>query len=342
MARAYTPFTPLNFPQQKNILNSGSRTQYPMKSEYNDQGFFVGEDTELVNAAGRSSVRLSAGSRVYFVPPIMLLLGQEIGQRSGYWAAVSTKSSRDRADGYVNVSRVIKPAGSAQARVKAGSETQKNVALEVQRLAASKGQNPPEKVSEAKPGSTAPDLIMKMENGKNIQFEIKGTNSSTAPITLFDKSVSRKRGTPEPIDDLAVEMIPQDVKREMTKLKYPISLVGAIDYFRSKANLSTSGNVGLAGDEGTPSSGKIPSIFTTTDSTILARVRRVLIEKFQKGGDDFFVIEDRSSGTFKMYFVGRGSNVLGVPELPPLKSFALDTYGGASSGSTRVGLKIKL
>jgi len=31
-----------------------------------------------------------------------------------------------------------------------------------------------------------------------------------------------------------------------------------------------------------------------------------------------------------------------MPELPVFKSFVLATYGGASGGSTRVGLKIKL
>ena len=53
---------------------------------------------------------------------------------------------------------------------------------------------------------------------------------------------------------------------------------------------------------------------------------------------------DPGKGSFEIYYVGGGKagNVLKMPELPQFKSFAFATYGGRSSGSTRVGFKIKL
>ena len=68
----------------------------------------------------------------------------------------------------------------------------------------------------------------------------------------------------------------------------------------------------------------------------------LILDHFEEGGDDYFVIHSRSDDSFEIYFLDRGNNVLEVPSLPKFKRFELATYGGASSGSTRVGLKIKL
>jgi hypothetical protein len=71
-------------------------------------------------------------------------------------------------------------------------------------------------------------------------------------------------------------------------------------------------------------------------------MRKVIIDHFKEGGDNYFVIHNRSNDNLQMYFTGFGENILKLPVLPEFKRFALQTYGGASSGSTRVGLKIQL
>ena len=110
-----------------------------------------------------------------------------------------------------------------------------------------------------------------------------------------------------------------------------------MDYYRQKDI-----TIGLAGDDGAPRSGKLPKEFTTTNKSILSAMHKLILDHFGEGGDNYFVIHNRNTDELQMYYTGHGTNHLKLPKLPPLKSFSLATYGGASSGSTRVGLKIKL
>ena len=79
----------------------------------------------------------------------------------------------------------------------------------------------------------------------------------------------------------------------------------------------------------------------------LDRVRAAPVQVFdedQLGGQAGHqqVVDEQGRKSPKVYFLNRGDNILKMPSLPKFKSFELSTYGGASSGSTRVGLKIKL
>ena len=65
----------------------------------------------------------------------------------------------------------------------------------------------------------------------------------------------------------------------------------------------------------------------------------MILQHFTKGGDDYFVIHDRSSDTFEVYNVNTKNDILKIPQF---KQFRLSTYGGPSGAGTRVGYKIKL
>jgi hypothetical protein len=186
-------------------------------------------------------------------------------------------------------------------------------------------------------GSTLPDLVMTIA-GKSVQFEIKGTNNSRTPITFFDISVSRS-GTPSKVLDSLAENY---IAAFNLPIKGEKNFLDLMNYYRSKDN-----KIGFAGDVGVFKSGKLPSELKTLNNTIREKAYKILIKHFAEGGDDFFVVQDRSNNTFSMYYVGGGKsgNVFGeknIPKMPPLSYFELSTYGGASRGNTRVGLKAKL
>jgi len=259
---------------------------------------------------------------------------------------VSLTSWKSKVDGYVVLSHIAKPGGGAQNRVAAGSKTQDMCAEHVMKLAYKQKIDVSEEYTTARPGSTVPDLKMTIAK-KGAQFEIKGTNSRTAPITFFDKSANRSKPVPKLLDEIAIEFVKSlrkdgaTLDKTMESMGYPISFIGAIDYFKSIDK-----TIGLAGDAGTPASGKLPAEFTTTDTTILKKLHKKILEHFKEGGDNYFAIHNRTLDTFEIYYVGTGKNGSGnelkLPTLPNFKSFSLATYGGASSGSTRCGLKIKL
>ena len=144
----------------------------------------------------------------------------------------------------------------------------------------------------------------------------------------------------EEIANVYIETLKVDdgtVKDLMSKGGFPSTFVGIIDFYKSRDS-----RIGLAGDEDVIKSGKLPSDFITDDTTIMDKMYKIILDHFEEGGDDYFVIHSRADDSFEVYFLGRGDNILKVSTLPKFKRFELSTYGGASSGSTRVGLKIKL
>lgn len=331
-------FSAKNFPDDvpgnKAFSGIGERTIYAPVSKditkYNyANGFVTSKSTPLVSSDGYVIDTLSVNKKVYFTYPAKLY--KDLGKQKGTFAAVSLKSSSDKTEGLVAIGHITKPGGAGQSRIGAGAKTQYEVAEQIEKKAALAGKKY-QFVSTAKPGSTVPDLIVKYDN-KQIQFEIKGTNSATAPITFFDKSVSRRTSPPKIIDEIANIFKPESVKVGQGESPF----MAAMAYYNAKDP-----TIGLAGDSGVPRSGKLPNEFTTTDPTKLSQLRNIIIDHFKEGGDDYFVIHNRTANEFKIYAVNASFNPLGNDMLPKFKSFSLATYGGASSGSTRVGLKIKL
>jgi len=338
---------PANVGNNREFSGAGERTTY-VPTELNNykfkEGFTTDKPTPMYNEKGDIVKQLKKSERVFFTLPATLHRSSEFGiTRRSVLAPVSLKGYDQKPDGYVAISAVVKPAGNSQGRVGAGSKTQDMVAQHVKDIAYSKGIEVETEFKTARPGSTRPDLEMTIAK-KRTQFEIKGTNNRSAPITFFDKSVKRTGRKPDIIEDIADVYI-KDLKVKegkvadlMRREKFESSFIGLIDFFKSRDP-----KIGLAGDEGVVKSGKLPNEFAITDTTILAHMRQVIIDHFKEGGDDYFVVHNRSNDNFEIYYVGGGSsgNVLKMPELPKFTSFVLATYGGASSGSTRVGLKIK-
>jgi hypothetical protein len=345
-------FSPKNFPANvgNNIsfTGAGERTTYvptSLNSYKFKEGFPIDKATPLYDMSGKTKKQLAAGETVYFTMPAQLYRSDEfdITKRTTL-AAVSLKGFDQRPDGLVAISAVVKPGGNNQGRVGAGSKTQDMVAQHVKDLAYKKGIEVETEFKTARAGSTAPDLEMTIAKEK-VQFEIKGTNNRTAPITFFDKSVKRAGAKPKILEDVVDVYIDKltisgsTVKTLMAKGGYPKTFIGIIDFYQSRDP-----KFGLAGDVGVIKSGNLPKDFVTTDRAILSAMRDVILEHFKHGGDDYFVVHNRSSDEFEIYYVGGGSakNVLGSPALPAFKGFALATYGGASGGATRIGFKIKL
>jgi hypothetical protein len=339
-------FTAKNFPKDGNekFPGAGERTTYVPSSEAGlykwSSGFPLSADTTLYKK-DKQKTMLRKGTIVYFTYPAKLYNANDIDVTGrGNYAMVSTDSHTSKPDGYISISSVIKPAGGAQNRVSSGSNTQNIIANKVEDIAFKKRKNY-EFVSTAKIGSTAPDLIVSVD-GEKIQFEIKGTTSFNNPITFFDKSASR-RNVPDIINDIANVFIDSNnidntpVSRLLVKNNLKHNFIGLIDLYHSYDK-----TIGLAGDEGVMRSGKLPPELTTTNVATLAKLRKVIIDHFADGKDNYFVVHNRSDDEVKMYFTDYGKNLLDLPVLPTFKSFSLSTYGGASSGSTRVGLKIKL
>jgi hypothetical protein len=335
---------PTNVGNNSKFVGAGERTTYvPVSSNQAnykyDQGFSTSKATPLYNKNGTIIKQLPSGQTVYFIYPAELYNSTEFGITARtILAGVSLKSYNGKLEGYIPISSVIKPAGKNQGRVGTGSKTQDMVANYIKDFCYKNKIEVEDQYKVATAGSTVADLIMTIA-GKKVQFEIKGTNNKTAPITFFDKSVKRSSKTPELIDQIAKVYIDKLIGKNNIN---NYSFIGLIDYYKSKDS-----TVGLAGDLGVTKSGKLPSQLITTDASILSAMRDVILNHFAKeaiGGDDFFVVHDRSTDNFDVYYVagGKAGNVLGASPLPKFKSFALATYGGASGGSTRVGLKIKL
>jgi hypothetical protein len=349
---AEATFSPKNFPsgvgKNDEFSGAGERTTYAPEDLNNykfKEGFPMAKPSKMYSEDGKVVKTLKKGDNVHFTTPATLHRSSEFNIKGRTTLApISLKGFDQKVDGYVAISAIEKPGGNNQGRVGAGSKTQDTVAFKVKDIAFSKGIDVESEFKTARPGSTRPDLEMKID-GSDVQFEIKGTSNRKAPITFFDKSVKRSGKKPKIIEDIAdvyrktLKVKDGAVSSLMSREKFPPTFIGLIDFFQSRDP-----KIGLAGDKGVVRSGKLPSEFAITDKSILTKMRKEILDHFKEGGDDYFVVHNRSGDTFEIYYVGGGkaSNVLGMPVLPQFKSFVLATYGGASSGSTRVGLKIKI
>jgi len=110
------------------------------------------------------------------------------------------------------------------------------------------------------------------------------------------------------------------------------------DFFRDQNS-----TIGLAGDLGVVKSGKLPSEFMTSDENILNEIFKSIINHFRENDDHYFCILSRSTGKIDSFFVGENEsdNIFNFKSLNKLIYGGLQTYGGCSSGSTRMALKVK-
>lgn len=345
-------FTPKNFPRDvgnnRSFSGAGERTTYAPDSKTGykfTEGFPTKTRTPLFTARGRVEKYIPQGTKVHFTYPATLHRSHELGISKRFNLAPVSLSGYDKEpDGYIAISAVIKPAGGAQGRVGSGSKTQDMAAAYIKESAFNAGIEVEEEFKTARPGSTLPDLEMTISQ-KKTQFEIKGTNNRTAPITFFDKSVRRNSLVPKVINEIAEVYIQtlsigsQRVSTLMQTRKLKRDFVGLMDLYRA-----FDPSIGFAGDKGTVKSGKLPAAFSITNNSTLRKLRDVILKHFREGGDDYFIVHNRSNDKYEVYFVGGGDagNVLKAKDLPMFKSFTLATYGGASGGATRVGLKIQL
>lgn len=329
-----TSFTPKNFPKEGNegFPGVGERTNYAEEEQNKTEGFALVKQTILVKPNG-DRITLEQGQKLFITKPGVLKTGSNVpnGKKGINYTKVSLRSS-EQSDflGYVPLNSLEKPAGKKQNRVGKGADSQTKVADYIKDMV---GEENFELVSIATKGSTKPDIITKLY-GKTIQFEVKGADSKSAPISVFDISI--KRGGRDEILD--------QISREFSSGKFR-NFEELMDYYREQ---DPTKSVGFVGDEGVGRSGKLPKEFKITDSTMLGSIRNIILKHFRKGmkgnpGDDYFVIDYRGGGDPEIYDLGSDSDkMLDVPDFPTLKSCTFATAGGASSGSIRVAFKIKI
>ena len=363
-------FGPDNFPNGVggDKPQQGERTIYPPvagKDYAYPEGFPTLSKTDLVDKNGEVIKSLSAGTTVWFTAPATLHKRGISGIPGGkvsldrFFAKVSLKGYDKSFDGYIPISDIKKPGGKSQKRVAAGTKTQQECAAHIKELCDAK--RPKIKFKSefnvAPSSSTKPDLVMTIGE-KRIQFEIKGTNARANEITFFDITARRKQNDKskvgkEELDAVAELFIiqggPTNLKNALTdprgkwyKLRKKKGDEGGAFHAIMEYSKSLNSTIGYAGDTGVGKSGKLPSVFKTTNKSLLKQIHAKILEHFIKGGDDYFVIHDRSSDTFEVYNVNKENDVLKKKTLPQFKEFRLSTYGGPSAAGTRVGYKIKL
>ena len=333
---------------------AGTRTVYaPIDGQdyAYPEGFPTLKKTDLLDINGESIGKsIDTNTTVHFVAPATL------HKPKGSWIAkVSLKGHDKPFDGYVVISHVKKPGGKSQKRVAAGTQTQQECAAYVKELCDKKGIEYASEFTVAPSGSTIPDLVMTID-GKRIQFEIKGTNARKNEITFFDITARRsqnaksKAGKAE-LDktaELYIQSTPElrtvfrNKNGEWGKLRRKRGDEGGAFHAIMEYYKSLDPTIGYAGDKGVVKSGKLPAIFKATSRDLLRNIHASILQHFTKGGDDYFVIHDRSSDTFEVYNVNTENDILKMPTLPQFKQFRLSTYGGPSAAGTRVGYKIKL
>jgi hypothetical protein len=351
-----TSFGPDNFPNGVggDKPQSGTRTIYPPVAGEDyayPEGFPTLKQTDLVDKNGEVIKTISTNTTVWFVAPATLhkLIG------SSWFAKVSLKAYDKPFDGYIMISHVEKPGGKSQKRVAAGTKTQEECAAFIKELCLKEGIEFKSEFSVAPSGSTKPDLVMTI-GGKRIQFEIKGTNARKNEITFFDITARRKQNAKSKAGKVELDKTSELYINSVSELKNVFKKQGNTwDKIRKKSGdeggafhaimeyyKSLDPTIGYAGDSEVVKSGKLPSVFKAVSGGLLKNIHNSILQHFTKGGDDYFVIHDRSSDTFEVYNVNKENDILKMPTLPQFKEFRLSTYGGPSAAGTRVGYKIKL
>ena len=267
----------------------------------------------------------------------------------------------ETSNGYISINSILKPSGGTQSRVTAGSLAQDAVKDIVANIASKEGKSS-SYVDSAPPGSTRPDLVMTF-GGERIQFEIKGRKSEGGVISFFDKSARRggdnsilDAATVAFVNNISVEYFPNGVgteEKESANLGSAMSKTGfstsekdlfesSIDFFQKHVDP----RIGFCGDpEPVPRSGALPPQYNVSgNKAILDVVRTKITGHLAEGGDDYFAVYTVPKKDAEVYYLpeAQAGNVLKSREFPELASGRLATYGGCSSGATRVAFKASL
>lgn len=198
-------------------------------------------------------------------------------------------------------------------------------------------------VSTASYGQKANDVLVSY-NGSQYGIEVKGTRDTNKLIPMFDRSVRRRKIVPTDIEAIASAYIETlslggaSIKKLMTASGYAHGFLGLLEFFRDH----TDGTVGLAEDDNTTSSGKLPKELASSDPFVLKSARSLILTNLKAGQDAYFAVHDKNRDEVDIFYTGYGPNFLDMPRFPTLHRVVLDTYGGASAGATRVAFKVKL
>lgn len=315
------PFSVKNFTNTGNesFNGSGERTDYVNNQVNDTTGFKLIRDINVISATPR---KLLAESMIHITKPGVLVRGKDIGgkSRSLYVKIGINSPNENDCIGFAPITSIQKPSNKGQSRLSCGSNAQINVVNHLTQTFSDIQVR-----SIAKIGSTKADLVVDID-GVVVQFEVKGTSNTRAPITLFDKSM--KRGKRNQVLDSAARVISQNAVTCFSDL---------VDMHRCRDK-----TIGFPGDVGVYKSGRLPKGLELTDTNTLNDIRQSIIEHFHENADNYFAVNDYNNGTVNVFWTGYGDNVLKSPMFPELKKFTMRTYGGPSAGSMRVGVKVTL
>ncbi len=323
-------FSVQNFPYQEDFPNSGARSVYIPQSDsiHNFQfhyGFPVKQNTKVYPI---NSDPIIINDPIHFTVDSKLFRGDSIGIKNNLILAEYTlQDFKNSKCGLIPISSVYKPSPLKTSRVKFGHDAQIQVGEYFKSL------YPELTYTTNKSGSNSSDLILNV-NGRLIKVEVKGSSNGLKSIhTLFDKSVKRGKLISPYLESVS------EAYCNIFKIKKQESwFISLIDFFRDQNS-----TIGLAGDLGVVKSGKLPSEFMTTDENILNEIFKSIINHFRENDDHYFCILSRSTGKIDSFFVGEdeSDNIFNFKSLNKLIYGGLQTYGGCSSGSTRIALKVK-
>jgi hypothetical protein len=320
----HTGLSAKNFPFENNVSfpGAGERTNH-ITSFHNETGLSFNKIATILTPSG-NIMSLQPGTKVHVIKPGILYRGSAIGATNsrGIFTKVGLSSTHDEHFvGYAMIHTITKPSSKHQTRLRTGAIAQMKVGEWVK---STWDKKEIDIISTAQKGSTKADLILSV-SGHPVQFEVKGTGSVNAAITLFDKSI--RRDTHNELTDEFARIVSSGIH---------VNFVDLVDEYRKIDN-----SIGFPGDVGVGKSGKLPSKFKITDVDTLMQLREILITHFKSNNDNYFAVYDWVNGKTDAYWTGYGENVLELPPLPQLKTFSLQTYGGPSGGAMRVGLKVR-
>lgn len=160
--------------------------------------------------------------------------------------------------------------------------------------------------------------------GQPLQFEVKARLKPFSSNIVYEKTL--RKGQNDFVFDTFADKFSKGKFQSFSEL---------MNFY--KQNIDP--RVGFPGEEGTPKSGKIPLHFKTNDVSFLELLRVTSMQRFQKKGDNYFVIYDHSDKNFYVFHTGLEPNLLKAGPFPHFDSAKVDTYGGAYKGGMRVAFK---
>lgn len=309
-----------NFPASCNaeFEGAGLRTDYVSLSHVGRPEFAVMANHKLY--AGDVVHDVTAGTMVEIIKPGKLCRGSTLGITPS--RAIYTLVLCNGVIGYFPIRYLSKPSWRqflTQTRAHVGA----NVQRDIERSLIAQYPSLIKKSVVAPNGSHAPDVLLHLME-QMISIEVKGHASRDSSIVLFDKSINRTSHS-STIDFLVSIMAAPHTRME-----------DMIDFHRKEDT-----SVGYPNDANVRKSGKLPKRLTyTVDEAKLSHIREVALEYWRARKVSFLAIYSQDTRTSEVFFTGVGANVFGAPLIPQLSAASLETHGGASRISMRVGLKV--